>query len=212
MILQVSREAPVKIASHAWNVFPLECFGILLGRSSPFQLFAALPVSHTEHWREPTDRWTGVEEKMPIAEGLAATLSMHVIGFYAATEDTRREAYPLPPAFPTVVGGLFVLYHTICCKSCSCRDYNVGGRWLAELGEYRESKGKRLDAAINQRRILALWTQHVGHPDYSNHAETEYPRLFGVPLPSRKAKATANKALHATSEPAPGAASSSHEG
>ncbi len=188
MKLTVSREVPVKIASHAWNVVPLECFGILLGTTDPLCLFAALPVSHTAHWKEFTDRWTGIQEAIPKARALAAEVNTDVIGFYASTEDTARDAYPLPPWLAQVPAGLFLLYFTLCCKSCSVPAYYYDGRWLRKDDDYQECKGKRLDKAINQRRILSRWTALVGGIDYSNHVETEYPRVHGKPLPFKPAK------------------------
>lgn len=47
-MLTISREVPVKVGKHAWNVFPLEVFGFLLGSKAEGALYAALPCSKTQ--------------------------------------------------------------------------------------------------------------------------------------------------------------------
>ena len=70
-MLIISREVPVKIGKHAWNVFPLEAFGFLLGCSAENTVYAALPCSKTRRWHEFDDRWTGIEENIEKAHSVA---------------------------------------------------------------------------------------------------------------------------------------------
>jgi len=195
MRLELSREVLVKIASHAWNVLPLECFGVLLGKTAPLRVFAALPVSHTAHWQQYNDRWSGMEEKLPQAFELASAMSIKVVGFYASTDVPSDDEYPIPPWLWALDDGVFALYSPICCKAHSGYGFYTRDGWLERQADYIVCPGKRLDPEINQRRVLAQWTARVGYADYSNHADTEYLRLYGKPLPTREERSAARLAL-----------------
>lgn len=170
-MLIISREARIKVGRHAWNVYPLEAFGFLLGRSSEMAVYAALPCSKTSRWDVFDDCWSGVSENLQKAVAVAKAFDLEVVGFYASGEKFSGkdiDAYPFPPQIAEGSMKLFMLYCTICCPAHSWASYNLDGRWL-ECKE--EACGIRIDKAINQKRILKEWRRVFGAVDYSNNRE-----------------------------------------
>ena len=103
-MLTISREVPVKVGKHAWNVFPLEAFGFLLGSKAEGAVYAALPCSKTRHRNEFEDRWMGIEANIEKARSVAKLFDMEIVGFYASTDiDNSREDYPMPPFIASAV-------------------------------------------------------------------------------------------------------------
>lgn len=81
-MLVLSREAIVKIAKHAWNVYPLEAYGYLLGTSDQLKILAALPCSKTNEWRSANGRWNLIDENYHHAKEVASTFELQIIGAY----------------------------------------------------------------------------------------------------------------------------------
>ena len=117
-MLTISREAKIKAGRHAWNVYPLEAFGFLLGRSAENTVYAALPCSKTRRWHEFGDRWTGIEENIEKAHSVARRFDMEVVGFYASTDGFDLDSldnFPIPSFIASASMELLMLYRTICC-------------------------------------------------------------------------------------------------
>jgi hypothetical protein len=161
---------------HGWNVYPLEAFGFLLGTVDPPCVHAALPTSKTTHWDSHADRWNGLVEKRTVADEVAALFGLQVVGVYA-THELGAELHPLPAAF---ADGIVITY----AFDWGTNEAGVRGSALhapgVGRGGWELSHGKRLLPEFNHRRVLAAWCARVGPIDYSNHYETEYPRLFGA--------------------------------
>ncbi|MDZ4200964.1 MAG: hypothetical protein U1C96_02335 [Gallionella sp.] len=170
-MLTISREVKIKVGRHAWNVYPLEAFGFLLGRSAENTVYAALPSSKTRRWHEFGDRWTGIEENIEKARAVARLFDMEVAGFYASTnafDPIDRDDFPIPPLIANSSMEVFMLYQAICCPSCSWASFKCGNRWLKDGEDYVVPRGKRIDDSINQKRILTEWRKVFGAADYSN--------------------------------------------
>jgi len=157
-MLIVSREALVKIGKHAWNVYPLEAFGYLLGREAARQVLASLPCSKTSRWYEYDDRWLGIEEHLSKACATGKEFGLDVAGFYASTLEYSTD-YPIP-SFIMNSGRSVMLYTTICCHSCSQYRLWDNGRWLIRREGFVVCGGKRLDGSVNQKRILKAWRRN----------------------------------------------------
>lgn len=164
-MLTVSREAAVKVGKHAWNVFPLEAFGYLLGRAAERQVLAALPCSKTKHWHEFDDRWTGIEEHLEKACTAGKVFNLEVIGFYASTESDRR-AFPMPSFVDS--SHFVMVYRTMCCPRCSRFSFKYNNRRLDRGDGFILSRGKRFDDSVNQKKVLRAWRRIYGPVDCSN--------------------------------------------
>ncbi len=175
-MLIISREARIKVGRYAWNVYPLESFGFLLGRSSEMAVYAALPCSKTSRWDVFDDRWNGVTENLEKAIAVARAFDLEVVGFYASSQSFSREdidAYPRTPQIAESSLKLFMHYRTLCCPafSCSWASCSLDGRWLKYKEEFFYPRGVRKDNSINQKRILKEWSRVFGAVDYSNKQE-----------------------------------------
>lgn len=168
-MLTISREAKIKAGRHAWNVYPLEAFGFLLGRKSEGTVYAALPCSKTRRWHEFDDRWMGIEENIEKARSVAKLFDMDVVGFYASTDECNsKDDFPMPPLMASGSLELFMLYRMICCPQCSWDAFKYDNRWLKRDEDYVVSRGKRISDSISQKRILTEWHGIYGAVDYSN--------------------------------------------
>jgi hypothetical protein len=157
ILLTISREARIKVGRHAWNVYPLEAFGFLIGRSSEQAVYAALPCSKTQNWHAFEDRWNGIAENLDKALIVASQFDLEVVGYYASAdsfEANTRVSYPYPPLGAGCSMGLFMLYGAICCPACSTVSYHLDGQWLEQGEDYFSPRGVRIDKAINQKRII----------------------------------------------------------
>lgn len=161
--LILARDALVKVGKHAWNVYPLQAFGYLLGREDG--IHAALPFSKTHRWHEYADRWNGIAEHAAAAGEFARGFGMHLAGFYASGEQVRDPGEPWPGAGDDHV---ILEYNLLCCPACSTASPWVRGRSLTRGEEWRVPHGRRIDRAVSQRRILAAWRERTGPIDYTN--------------------------------------------
>lgn len=169
-MLTISREAKIKMGRHAWNVYPLEAFGFLLGRKSEGTVYAALPCSKTRRWHEFGDRWTGLADNIEKARSVAKLFNMDVVGFYAST-DGRRDDFPIPAFVRNTSMELIMLYQTDCCPHCSWVSFKYDNRWLKRDEDYVVPRGKRINDSINQKRILTEWHRIYGTVDCSHKPE-----------------------------------------
>lgn len=167
-MLIISREAPVKIGKHAWNVFPLEAFGYLLGSKN--KIHAALPCSKTKRWYEYDDRWTGILDHLDKARAVGKVFHLDVVGFYGSTESLTLKKYSTPPSFITDSSHYLMFYITICCQQCSDFSIIKDGQILTEKENFIVHHGKRISKSINQKRILKEWIRMHGPIDYSNQS------------------------------------------
>jgi hypothetical protein len=169
--LTISREVLVKIGKHAWNVFPLEAFGYLLGRDTDNTIYAALPCSKTANWYKFEDRWHGIERDIDQAIATAKLFDLSVIGCYASCDIfgiANTSFYPLPPVIEKANLSFWIYYQSICCSSCSTASLFFKDTRLIRGEDYLISPGKRCSKYINQKRILQGWCQLHGLIDYSN--------------------------------------------
>ncbi len=170
-MLTISREAPVKVGKHAWNVFPLEAFGFLLGSKADSAVYAALPCSKTQRWGIFEDRWSGIEGNIEKARSVAKIFDMDVVGFYASTDiDNSRENFPIPSFIENTSMKLLMVYGTNCCPGHSWASYKYDNRWLKRDEDYVVPPGKRISDSISQKRILTEWHRVYGVVDYSNQS------------------------------------------
>ena len=168
-MLLVSREAPVKIGKHAWNVFPLEAFGYLLGTPDGQNISVALPCSKTNRWHDFSDRWNGIPENFVLAKSTANDFKLEVIGLYYSTElMIPATSYPAPELLAEMNIEFTLEYTTICCRQCSWISIFHHGKHLIRGEHYLLSCGKRSDRTLNQRRVHQAWIQRFGAIDYSN--------------------------------------------
>lgn len=182
-MLTISREVPVKVGKHAWNVFPLEAFGFLLGSKADSVVYAALPCSKTQRWHEFEDRWTGIAENIAKAQVVADLFDMEVVGFYASTDgfdSDSRDLFPIPLFIENTSMKLLMLYGTICCPHCSWAAYRYDNRWLKRDENYVVSRGKRISDSISQKKILKEWHRVYGAVDHSNRTITHQPNPAGA--------------------------------
>ena len=173
-MLTISREVKIKAGRHAWNVYPLEAFGFLLGRESESTVYAALPCSKTRRWHEFDDRWTGIEENIEKARSVAKLFGMEVVGLYASSEafsSDEHNHFPISPLLENTDMELFMLYSTICCPGHSWASFKYGNRWLKYDEDYFFPRGRRVSDSISQKRILKEWHRVYGAVDYSNQPE-----------------------------------------
>ena len=169
-MLTISREARIKVGRHAWNVFPLEAFGFLLGKKDDSAVYAALPCSKTQKWNEFEDRWIGIEGNIEKARAVAKLFDMDVVGFYASTDIDTYDDFPMPLFIGSGSMELFMLYRMICCPQCSSASFKYDNRWLKRDEDYVVPHGKRISNSISQKRILKEWRQVYGAVDYSNQS------------------------------------------
>lgn len=170
-MLTISREAPVKVGRHAWNVFPLEAFGFLLGSKADEEVYAALPCSKTRRWYKFDDRWTGIYDNLDKARFVGRAFNMDVVGLYASTDSDHHDGFPIPACIRSTCMELLMLYQTVCCPQCSWVSYKRDNRWLIRDEDYVVPRGKRIRDSINQKRILKEWRRVHGAVDYSNKSE-----------------------------------------
>lgn len=166
-MISVSREPIVKIARHAWNVYPLEAFGYLLGRSESGEILAALPFSKTSRWYEYDDQWVGIDENYAQAESLGDSYGLEVVGYYCS-EVHSGERYSRPSFLERSTMGILCVYSSVCCPSCSWVNFTTRHEMLSRNADYQIAKGKRLVREVNQGRIYTAWLGRVGQIDYSN--------------------------------------------
>ena len=154
----------VKIGKHAWNVYPLEAFGYLLGRCQENTVYAALPCSKTGNWYEFEDRWHGIEQAVATAQ----SFDLSVVGCYSSCEAFDISDYPLPPVMEKASLNLRALYHTFCCPGHSWASIFLEDNRLIRGEDYLISPGKRSGNHINQKRILQKWCKLHGSINYAN--------------------------------------------
>jgi hypothetical protein len=162
------------VGKHAWNVFPLEAFGFLLGSKAKSEVYAALPCSKTKCWHVFDDRWAGIEENHDKACAVAALFNMEVVGLYASAEifgDKDTNQFPIPTFIEKTSMKLFLLYQTLCCPGHSWCSYKYGHRWLERDKNYVVPRGIRIRKEINQKRILKEWHRVFGGVEWSNEQE-----------------------------------------
>lgn len=172
-MLTISREVTVKVGKHAWNVFPLEAFGFLLGRKTEGAVYAALPCSKIQCWNEFEDRWMGIEDNIEKARSVAKLFDMEVVGFYASTDGFEPDShnhFPIPSVIENTTMKLLMVYEVIHCLSCSSTLYKHDNRWLKRGEDYVVPNGKRISDSISQKRILTEWHRIYGAVDYSNQS------------------------------------------
>ncbi len=170
-MLTISREVPVKVGKHAWNVFPLEAFGFLLGSKTDGAVYAALPCSKTQRQNEFEDRWIGIEDNLEKARTVSKLFNMDVVGFYASTDGFDPDClnhFPIPSFIENTCMKLLMVYEVVHCPSCSSISYKYGNRWLKRGEDYIVPHGKRVSDSICQKRILTEWRKVYGLVDYSN--------------------------------------------
>lgn len=180
-MLTISREARNKIRCHAWNVYPLEAFGYLLGNRERETIYAALPCSKTHVWDRFDDRWNGIVENLALARRIGDQFSLEWVGLYASADDdtlARDDDYPIPDCVQKSSMQVFALYSMICCPKCSSLLLKRNTSWLSTLSEagYRLSTGRRCTISVNQKRILTAWRLQFGDVDYSNQSALPIPR------------------------------------
>lgn len=180
-MLTISREVRNKISRHAWNVYPLEAFGYLLGKREDETIYAALPCSKTRVWRRFDDRWNGILENLALAQCIADRFELEWVGLYGSTDIFQRiEGYPIPECIQQSSMRAFALYRMICCPKCSAllakRDISSSSAFSEK--EYRLSPGKRCTISLNQKRILKEWRREFGAIDYSNQSAVPIPHGF----------------------------------
>jgi hypothetical protein len=161
-MLTIPREVPVKVGKHAWNVFPLEAFGYLLGSKADSTVYAALPCAKTQRRDEFEDRWAGIADNIEKARAVGRLFDMEVVGFYASTDFDNGEEFPSPPLVESGSMGLFLLYRMICCPQCSMALFKQGGRTLKRDADYVVPRGARANNSISQKRILKEWNAVYG--------------------------------------------------
>jgi hypothetical protein len=171
-MLTISREVPVKVGRHAWNVYPLEAFGLLLGRKADREVYAALPCSKTQRGDKFEDRWTGIYDNIEKAFSVGRLFNLDVVGSYASTKSSNHTDFPVPPIKSTSME-LVMLYQTICCPKCSWYSFKYDNQWLIRDEDYVVPCGKRISNSINQKRILKEWRRVYGPVDYSNRGHDE---------------------------------------
>ncbi|MHB8788319.1 MAG: hypothetical protein ACYDBT_00415 [Desulfobulbaceae bacterium] len=157
----------MKVGRHAWNVYPLESFGYLLGRPENEQVLVALPCSKTSRWYDYSDRWVGICQYLSQAKTVAADFGLEVVGFYASTQNFADKDYPTPCCSNESSMGIVMIYHNICCPSCSRFLLFREGVELAPRDEFIIPRGKRACGDINQRRVHHAWLA-VHSIEYSN--------------------------------------------
>lgn len=170
-MLTISREVPVKVGKHAWNVFPLEAFGFLLGSKVDGVVYAALPCSKTQRRNEFLDRWIGIDDNIDKARTVAKLFDMDVVGFYASTDGFDPDSlhhFPIHPFIDNTSMKLLMVYGTICCPQHSMAAFRYNNRWLKRDEDYVVPRGKRISDSISQKRILTEWHRIYGAVDYSN--------------------------------------------
>lgn len=161
-MITLSREAKLKVAKHAWNVFPLEAFGFLLGRMTDNTVYAALPSCNTGHPGIFEDRWVGLDAYFDQARCVAKAFDLEIVGLYASTEEMSSNDYPIPSNIAQTSLQLLMLYRMFHCPSCSGVGYNLAGRWLSQEEKPTVQGGKRLLNSINQKRVLKKWYEIHG--------------------------------------------------
>jgi hypothetical protein len=158
-MITLSREAKLKVAKHAWNVFPLEAFGFLLGRMADNTVYAALPSCNTRHPGIFEDRWVGMDTYFEQASYVAKAFDLEIVGLYASTEEMPGNDYPIPSQIAQTSLQLLILYRMLHCPSCSGIDYNLAGLWLSQEEEPTVQGGKRYLNSINQKKVLKKWRE-----------------------------------------------------
>ncbi len=166
-MLTVSREATVKVGRHAWNVYPLEAFGYLLGRTSESAVLVALPNSKTSRWNNFDDRWAQIDNNLAIVKLIAARFRLEVVGYYCSTSVVTSPAISPPESIQDTSLALLLTYFNVCCPQCSSYTLTVGPRQLTHRIDYRVPRGKRSNPEVNQRRVHHSWRE-VWTIDYSN--------------------------------------------
>lgn len=158
--LTVSREALVKIENHAWNAFPLESFGFLLGRLEEMSVYAALPCSQSRS-DAPEDRWNSVNQHWGKAQLTGKSFRLEVVGYYASSDAWHQPPYPVPD-FIASGKAMLLLYQTVCCRGHSWKRIWRDGTWLKQRTGYVVPRGIRISNDVNQKRVLKAWRQLVG--------------------------------------------------
>ena len=153
----VSREALMRLASHAWNSYPSAAYGFLLGRTGTI-ISVSLPAWKFPGDNESTVGWDKIGERLAVAKNLAASLKLYLIGAYGSMVSAESMAL-LRFSQPAI----FLGYGPFCCKAHS----NV---WLSQEGE-----GKlewcihgtvRENDSVNQKRVISRWRALIGSAEY----------------------------------------------
>lgn len=166
-MLTLSREARIKLGKHAWNVFPLEAFGFLVGSTARGEIAAALPCSKTTHWYHYGDRWNGLAEAHDAATRTAAHFDLQVVGFYGSNECCTAHLLPAAELLARTTLRLTLIYMPMCCPACSDWVVYSGTRRLND-NDLTQTRQKRLRLNLNQRRVHQRWLAEHGPIDYRN--------------------------------------------
>lgn len=154
----VSREARVQIAHHVWADCNRTVYGILLG--SRYRLLLSLPVESVNVWAEfQRDQFDATY--LRIAQKLAASLHLNVLGCYASTDIDAPDFLNCP----FLADPFFVKYSKVCCRQCSGERYYTNGKSLP-WPSVTIAQGKRLTHLLNQRRIISQWNKLLGRTSY----------------------------------------------
>ena len=153
----VSREALMRLASHAWNSYPSAAYGFLLGRTETI-ISVSLPAWTFPGDRESTVGRDKIEERLAIAKNLAASLKLYFIGDYGSLVSEESMAF-LRFSKPAI----FLDYDPICCKSHSSAGLSQEGKGNLEWcihGSVRENN------SVNQKRVISRWHALIGSAEY----------------------------------------------
>lgn len=156
MTVVVSREALMRVASHAWDAHPSAVFGFLLGRADNV-VSVSLPAWTFPGIADSTVGWGHIAVRLVAAKSLAASSRLILLGAYASASSTETVQLDFGPS------ALYLSYGTVCCKSHS----SVG---LVRMGqgdvEWRVHRGVRESDSVNQKRVISRWRALIGSPAY----------------------------------------------
>lgn len=173
----ISRRATSRVTKHGLNVYPLEAFGLLVGRVSPIAAYAALPVGKTSRWYDCSDRFAGLVAAIDDAAQVAGKFGLDVVGAYHSHSGGHPQfpgsnADPMDAVPPHFSIGILLVTDTAGGESLfgsACFRRDKEDRW--QLLSYRIVPGVQLDPPINARRIHHAWTVIRGPVDFSNNHE-----------------------------------------
>jgi hypothetical protein len=153
----LSREAHVKIANHAWNVYPMAALGFLVGDLENKDILAALPAIKADN-ASPNSTWDDFRTQLDTAKSVARDFNQVVLGGYVTAMASSVD-------FTWITERpLSLFYCALCCKGHSWETIFVEGKHV----DWRMSVGKRSRDNFNQKKMYTAWIKQRGLVDYTN--------------------------------------------
>ena len=179
----ISYHASSRAKRHSMNVYPCEAFGLLIGSLKDNFIDAALPLSKTEHWYVPAERFHNIEQGIIQGKEFVKNTVLDVIGVYHSYSgghpDIKGSERFILKDIPQGLRNYLMLVVNIEGNETIWQHplYHWDKGWQ-EL-KYKKTPPRSIWPEFTSKRIHSRWIKAHGAIDYSNNHVSELRRLYG---------------------------------